>query len=58
MRMSIGMKTFPLVYGTKTVLLIELEVQSLRVVLKAGILKNEWVRNGYEELALLDEKRL
>lgn len=58
MRMSIGMKTFPLVYGTKTVLLIELEVQSLRVVLEAGILKNEWVRNGYEELALLDEKRL
>lgn len=52
------MKTFPLVYGTKTVLLIELEVQSLRVVLEAGILKNEWVRNGYEELALLDEKRL
>lgn len=42
----------------ETVLLVELEVESLRVMMEGQIPKAEWAQGRYEQLALLDEKRL
>ncbi|KAJ9173895.1 hypothetical protein P3X46_016986 [Hevea brasiliensis] len=57
-RTSTGATPFSLVYGTEAVLPIELEVKSLRVILEAKIPENEWAQKRYEELALIDEKRM
>ncbi|KAJ9189046.1 hypothetical protein P3X46_000387 [Hevea brasiliensis] len=57
-RTSTGATPFSLVYGTEAVLPIELEVKSLRVILEAKISENEWAQKRYEELALIDEKRM
>ena len=42
----------------EAILPVEVEVQSLRVLLEAKILEIEWARFRYEELTLLDEKRV
>ena len=49
---------FSLTYGMEAVLLIELEFPLLREVLVNQVNKIEWVRACYNELALLDEKRM
>lgn len=57
-RTSTGATPYSLVYGTEAVHPIELELPSLRIVLESEIPEAEWVRARYEQLALLDEKRL
>ena len=49
---------YSLVYGMEAVLPVELEVPSLRVAMESQITEVDWIRNRYDELALLDEKRL
>ena len=55
---STGATPFSLTYGLEAVLPVELEIPSLRVVLENQVNKIEWVQARYNELALLDEKRL
>ncbi|XP_037495260.1 uncharacterized protein LOC119370682 [Jatropha curcas] len=57
-----GASPFELVYGMEAVLPVELEKKSLRVfveaVVEAGLTEEEWVKKRYEDLALLDGRRL
>ena len=39
------------------VLLIEVEIQSLRVLVETKVLKEDWMIERYEQLALIDEKQ-
>lgn len=57
-RTSTGATPYSLVYGMEAVLPVELEVKSLRVMMENQIPEAEWIRGMYEQLALLDEKRL
>ena len=57
-RTSIGTTPFLLVYGMKTVLLIEIKISSLRILMEAKLEKAEWVKARYEHLNLIEEKRL
>ena len=43
--------------GSEAVLPIEVEIQSLRVLVETKFLKEDWVKARYEQLALIDEKR-
>ena len=57
-RISTGATPFSLNYGMEAVLPVELEVPSLRVMLENQVNEIEWVQARYNELAMLDEKRL
>ena len=57
-RTSIGVTPFSLVYGMEDILLIEMEIPSLRVVMETKLKKVEWVRARYEQHNLIEEKRL
>ncbi|XP_038678394.1 uncharacterized protein LOC119979838, partial [Tripterygium wilfordii] len=57
-RTSTGETPFSLVYGMEAVLPIEVEIPSLRVVLEAGLEESEWTRMRYEQLNLIEERRL
>ena len=46
-----------LVYGSEAVFLIEVEIQSLRVLVETKVLEEDWAKTRYEQLALIDEKR-
>ena len=48
---------YSLVYGSEVVLPIEVEIQSLRVLVEANVLEKDWAKVRYEQLALIDEKR-
>ncbi|XP_075633401.1 uncharacterized protein LOC142605858 [Castanea sativa] len=60
-RASIGASTratfHSLVYGSKTVLPIEVEIQSLRMLVETKVLEEDWMKERYKQLALVDEKR-
>ena len=45
-------------YLVKTVLPIEIEIKSLRVVMEAKTPESEWARKRYDHLVSLDEKRM
>ena len=47
-----------LVYDMEVVLPVEIEVGSLRVALEHQIIEMDWLRARYNQLNLLDEKRL
>ena len=49
---------FSLAYGMEAVLLIEVEIQSLRVLMEAKLEEAEWVQARYDQLNLIKEKRL
>ena len=49
---------YSLVYGMEIVLLVETKMGSLRVALKQQISKTEWAQDRFDELNILDEKRL
>ena len=49
---------FSLVYGMEAVLLIEVEIPSLRVLMEAKLEEVEWVQARYDQLNLIEEKRL
>ena len=54
---SIGATPYSLVYGSEAVLPIEVEIQSLRVLVETKVLEEDWMKRRYEQLALKDEKR-
>ncbi|XP_015162027.1 uncharacterized protein K02A2.6-like [Solanum tuberosum] len=57
-RTSTGATPYLLVYGTEAVIPTEVEIPSLRIFQEAGLSDAEWVRDRYEQLALIDEKRM
>ena len=46
-----------MVYGCKAVLPIEVEIQSLKVLVETKVIEEDWMKERYEQLALIDEKR-
>ena len=57
-RTSTGATPYSLVYGMEAVLPVEIEMLSLRVALEHQISKTEWAQSHYDQLSLLDERRL
>ncbi|XP_070013574.1 uncharacterized protein [Nicotiana sylvestris] len=57
-RMSTGETPYMLVYGTEVVIPAEVEIPSLRVIQEAELSVAEWVKSHYEQLALIDGKRI
>ncbi|MBY3556045.1 transposase family protein, partial [Modestobacter lapidis] len=57
-RASTGATPYSLVYGMEAVLPIELEIPSLRVAMESQLAEVEWMKSRYEQLSLIDEKRL
>ena len=57
-RTSIGATPYSLVYGIEVVLPVEIEMGSLRVALEQKISETEWAQAQFEQLNLLDERRL
>ena len=49
---------YSLVYGMEVVLPIEVEIPSLRVLREVELKKAEWVQARYEQLNLIEEKRM
>ncbi|XP_070049407.1 uncharacterized protein [Nicotiana tomentosiformis] len=47
-----------LVYSTEAVILVEVEIPSLRIMQEAELSDAEWIRSRYEQLALIDGKRM
>ena len=57
-RTSTRATPFSLVYGMEAVLPIEVEIPSLRVLMEAKLKEVEWVQARYDQLNLIEEKRL
>ncbi|XP_015072426.1 uncharacterized protein LOC107016482 [Solanum pennellii] len=57
-RTSTGATPYLLVYGTEAVIPAEVEIPSLRIIQEAGLSDVEWVRDRYEQLTLIDEKKM
>ena len=57
-RTSTGATPYSLVYGMEAVLPIEVEIPSLRVLREVELEEAEWVQSRYEQLNLIEEKRL
>ena len=53
-----GAIPYSLVYGMEVVLPIEMGARSLRIVLESEIPKADWLQSTYDQLCMLDEKRL
>lgn len=57
-RMSTGATPFSLVYGMEVVLPIEVEISSMRFIMEIKLDEAEWVQNCFDELNLIEEKRM
>ncbi|WKA02256.1 hypothetical protein VitviT2T_020468 [Vitis vinifera] len=57
-RTSTGATPYSLVYGMEAVLPIEIEMGSLRVALEQQIPEADWAQARFDQLNLLDERRL
>ncbi|XP_059310183.1 uncharacterized protein LOC132061366 [Lycium ferocissimum] len=57
-RTSTGATPYLLVYGIEAVIPTEVEIPSLWIVQEAELKDSEWVRNRYDQLAMIDEKRI
>ncbi|XP_039685658.1 uncharacterized protein [Medicago truncatula] len=57
-RTSTGATPFSLVYGMEAVLPVEVEIPSLRILMEANLSEAEWVQNRYDQLNLIEEKRM
>ncbi|KAI5438242.1 hypothetical protein KIW84_024112 [Lathyrus oleraceus] len=57
-RASTGATPFSVVYGMEAVLPVEVQIPSLRVLMDVKLQEAEWVGTRYEELSLIEEKRL
>ena len=57
-RTSIGATPYSLVYSMEAVLPVEIEMGSLRIELEYQIFETEWAQSPYDQLNLLDERRL
>ena len=49
---------YSLVYGMEAVLSFEMGIRSLRTVLESEIPKGDWLQSRYNQLCMMDEKRL
>ena len=47
-----------MVYGSEVILPIEVEIQSLRALSKTKVLEEHWVKQRYEQLALINKKKV
>jgi hypothetical protein len=57
-RTSIAETPYSLVYGMEAVLPVEVEIPSLRVLLDVKLDEAEWIRTRFNELSLIEEKRM
>ena len=57
-RISIGATPYFLVYVTEAVIPAELEIPSLRIIQQAELSDIEWVCKRFDQLNLIDEKRM
>ncbi|XP_055830762.1 uncharacterized protein LOC129899766 [Solanum dulcamara] len=57
-RTSTGATPYLLVYGTEAVLPMEVEIPSLRIIQEAELSDAKWIQSRYEQLMLIDEKRI
>ena len=57
-RISTGSTPYSLVYDMEAMLPVEIEMGSLRVALEHQISETEWVQSRYDQLNLLNERRL
>ncbi|PKI61748.1 hypothetical protein CRG98_017860 [Punica granatum] len=57
-RTSIEATPYSLVYGMEVVIPIEVEIPSMRILAEAELEEAEWVKQRYEQLSLIDERRL
>ena len=57
-RTSTGATPFSLVYGMEAVLPIEVKISSLRVLMEAKLEETKWVQARYDQLNLIEEKKL
>ena len=46
-----------MVYSSEAILSIKVEIQSLRALAETKVLEEDWVKQKYEQLPLIDEKR-
>ncbi|XP_070046915.1 uncharacterized protein [Nicotiana tomentosiformis] len=47
-----------LVYSTEVVIPVKVEIPSIRIIQEAELSDAEWIRSRYEQLALIDSKRM
>ena len=57
-RTSTRATSYSLVYGMEAVLPIEIEMGYLRIALDQQISEAKWTQSRYDQLSLLDERRL
>ena len=57
-RTSTGATPFSLVYGMEAVLPIEVEIPSMRILMETKLDKAEWCQSRYDQLNLIEEKRM
>ncbi|XP_045822052.1 uncharacterized protein LOC123914933 [Trifolium pratense] len=57
-RTSTGATPFSLVYGMEAVLPVEVEIPSLRVLMETKLEEAEWAQTRFDQLNLIEEKRL
>nr|XP_027190985.1 protein NYNRIN-like [Cicer arietinum] len=57
-RTSTGATPFSLVYGMEAVLPIEVEIPSIKVLMETKLEEAEWVQSRYDQLNLIEEKRM
>ena len=57
-RTSTESTPFSLLYRMEVVLPVEVEIPSLRVIMEAKLLEAEWVQNRFDQLNLIEEKRM
>ncbi|XP_043717629.1 uncharacterized protein LOC122665539 [Telopea speciosissima] len=57
-RTSTGETPYSLVYGMEAVLLVELEIPSIRVMMDSDIPEANWIKTRFQELNLIDEKSM
>ena len=50
----IGETPFSLVYGIKSVIPVEVEILSLRVIMETKLSEAEWVQNRFDQLNLME----
>ncbi|XP_070002261.1 uncharacterized protein [Nicotiana sylvestris] len=55
---STGATPYMLVYDTEAVIPAEVEIPSLRVIQEVELIDAEWIQSRYEQLALIDGKRM
>ncbi|XP_070019867.1 uncharacterized protein [Nicotiana sylvestris] len=49
---------YMLVYGTEAIIPVEVEIPSLRIIQEAKLSDAEWIMSRYEQLDLIDRKRM